>query len=157
MPGKQFEKGNTLGNRFSSTNQPKKNGRKPKMYKQLKEMIGKAVGYTLEQEDYYNIIRFLMEQDLETLDRFIKVKDPKTGQNVLNPKVPIWVFNIVTAINTDVRYGRTNTVEMLFDRVFGKAVQTVQGDIITNGKQPTDEMTDEELEAEIKSLEEKLK
>lgn len=156
MPGRKFQKGNTLGNRFSSTNQPKKNGRKPKMYKQLKEMIGKAVGYTLEQEDYYNIIRFLMEQDLETLERFIKTKDAK-GKDVLNPKVPIWVINIVTAINTDVRYGRTNTVEMLFDRVFGKAVQPVQGDIVTNGKQPTDEMTDEEIEAEIAQLEEKLK
>ena len=127
------------------------------MYKQLKALIGKSIGYELEQEDYYNIIRFLMEQPLGTLDSFIKVKDSKTGQMKLNPDIPIWVINIVTAINTDVRYGRTNTVEMLFDRVFGKAVQPVQGDIITNGKQPTDEMTDEELEAEIKSLEEKLK
>lgn len=127
------------------------------MYKQLKALIGKSIGYELEQEDYYNIIRFLMEQPLGTLDSFIKVKDTKTGQMKLNPDIPIWVINIVTAINTDVRYGRTNTVEMLFDRVFGKAVQPVQGDIITNGKQPTDEMTDEELEAEIKSLEEKLK
>ena len=63
----------------------------------------------------------------------------------------------MTAINTDVRYGRTNTVEMLFDRVFGKAVQTVQGDLLNGGKQPTDDMTDEELEAEIAQLEEKLK
>lgn len=127
------------------------------MYKQLKALIGKSIGYELEQEDYYNIIRFLMEQPLGTLDSFIKVKDSKTGQMKLNPDIPIWVINIVTAINTDVRYGRTNTVEMLFDRVFGKAVQPVQGDIITNGKQPTDEMTDEELEAEIAQLEEKLK
>lgn len=126
------------------------------MYKQLKALIGKSVGFELEQEDYYNIIRFLMEQDLETLDRFIKTKNAK-GENVLNPKVPIWVINIVTAINSDVRYGRTNTVEMLFDRVFGKAVQPVQGDIVTNGRQPSDTMTDEELEAEIASIEEKLK
>lgn len=126
------------------------------MYKQLKELIGKNVGYELEQEDYYNIIRFLMEQDLGTLEAFIKVKG-KDGKDKLNPKIPIWVINIVTAINTDVRYGRTNTVEMLFDRVFGKAVQTVQGDIHTGGKQPTDEMTEEELEAEIAMLEEKLK
>lgn len=155
MPRHPFEKGNKIGNRFSSTNQPKKNGRKPKVYKQLKEMIGKAVGYELEQEDYYRIIRFLMEQDLETLNSFIKVKDSK-GKDILNPKVPIWVINIVTAINTDVRYGRTNTVEMLFDRVFGKAVQTVQGDITTNGKQASDTMTDEELEAEIAEIEAKL-
>lgn len=155
MPRHPFEKGNKIGNRFSSTNQPKKNGRKPKVYKQLKEMIGKAVGYELEQEDYYRIIRFLMEQDLETLNGFIKVKDSH-GKDILNPKVPIWVINIVTAINTDVRYGRTNTVEMLFDRVFGKAVQTVQGDITTNGKQASDTMTDEELEAEIAEIEAKL-
>lgn len=127
------------------------------MYKQLKALIGKSIGYELEQEDYYNIIRFLMEQPLGTLDSFIKVKDSKTGQMKLNPDIPIWVINIVTAINTDVRYGRTNTVEMLFDRVFGKAVQTVQGDLLNGGKQPTDDMTDEELEAEIAMLEEKLK
>lgn len=127
------------------------------MYKQLKALIGKSIGYELEQEDYYNIIRFLMEQPLGTLDSFIKVKDSKTGQMKLNPDIPIWVINIVTAINTDVRYGRTNTVEMLFDRVFGKAVQTVQGDLLNGGKQPTDDMTDEELEAEIAQLEEKLK
>ena len=48
MPGRPFEKGNTMGNRFSTTNQPrKKNGRKPKLYKQLKELIGKSVGYEL--------------------------------------------------------------------------------------------------------------
>ena len=32
-----FEKGNNIGNRFTSENQPKKNGRKPSMYKQLKQ------------------------------------------------------------------------------------------------------------------------
>ena len=47
--------------------------------------------------------------------------------------------------------------QKLFDRVFGKAVQTVQGDLLNGGKQPTDDMTDEELEAEIAMLEEKLK
>ena len=156
MPGRPFEKGNTMGNRFSTTNQPrKKNGRKPKLYKQLKELIGKSVGYELEQEDFNNIIRCLMESDLETLEKLIKVKDPKTGQDKLNPKVPMWVANIVTAMNTDVRYGRTDTLEMLLERVFGKAVQPVQGDILTHQK--ADEMTEVELEAEIASIDAKLK
>lgn len=156
MAGKQFEKGNKLGNRFSSTNQPKNRGRKPKLYKQLKELIGKQVGYELEEKDFHDVIRFLMESDLATLERAIKVKDAK-GNNVLNPKLPMWVANVITAMNTDVRYGRTNTLEMLFDRIFGKAVQPLQGDIVTGGRQPTDDMTDEELEAEIAAIEEKLK
>lgn len=42
-----FEKGNNIGNRFTSENQPKKNGRKPSMYKQLKELTGKKVDYEL--------------------------------------------------------------------------------------------------------------
>ena len=96
-----------------------------------------------------------MESDLETLEKLIKVKDPKTGQDKLNPKVPMWVANIVTAMNTDVRYGRTDTLEMLLERVFGKAVQPVQGDILTHQK--ADEMTEDELEAEIASIDAKLK
>ena len=47
-----FEKGNNIGNRFTSENQPKKNGRKPSMYKQLKELTGKKVDYELSKEDY---------------------------------------------------------------------------------------------------------
>ncbi len=146
-----FQKGNKLGNRFSSTNQPKrKNGRKPKVYNQLKKLVGESVGFELEAEDYNNIIRFLMECDLEKLEKLIK-----TDTNKLNPKVPMWVANIVTAMNSDVRYGRTDTLEMLLDRVFGKAVQPVQGDIYT--RQDAEEMTEEELEAEIASIDEKLK
>ena len=52
-----FEKGNTQGNRFSSDNQPKKNGRKPSLYKQLKELTGKKVDYELSKEDYFKTIR----------------------------------------------------------------------------------------------------
>ena len=123
------EKGNTLGNRFTSENQPKKNGRRPSLYKQLKKLTGKTVGFELDKEDYYSIIRFLMEQDSETLEKLIVTVDPATGKKIMNPKTPIWVVSICSAINADAKYGRTNTVEMVFDRVFGKAVQPVTGDI----------------------------
>lgn len=149
-----FEKGNTLGNRFSSTNQPKKNGRKPSLYKQLKKMTGKTVGYEMEKEDYYNVIRFLMEQNSETLEKLVTVVDPVTGKKTLNPKTPIWVVNIVSAINTDAKFGRTNTVEMLFDRVFGKSVENVNATVTEFGN--TEAMTDEELTAEIARLEAQL-
>lgn len=125
-----FEKGNTLGNRFTSENQPKrKNGRKPSLYKQLKEMTGKKVGYELEKEDFFNIIRFVMEQDSETLEGLITIDNPRTGGKMLNPKTPVWLVSIVSAINADAKYGRTTTVEMVFDRIFGKSVQPIEGGI----------------------------
>ncbi len=126
-----FEKGNTYGHRFTSENQPSKknSGRKPSLYKQLKKLTGRSVGYELEKEDYYNIIRFLMEQDNDTLEKLVTYTDPKTGKKSMNPKCPIWVVSVVSAINADARFGRTNTVEMVFDRVFGKAVQPISGNL----------------------------
>ena len=47
----------------------------------------------------------------------------------LMSKTPLWVLNVISAINTDIRYGRTSTVEMLFDRVFGKPTQAVESDV----------------------------
>lgn len=153
-----FEKGNTLGNRFSSNNQPKKkNGRKPSLYKQLKELTGKKVGFEMEQEDFYNVIRFLLEQDLETLEAMLIVSDAKTGKKALNPKTPSWVLTIVSAITADAKIGRTNTVEMLFDRVFGKAVQTINGNVINTNIPAADDMTDEEIDAELARIEAQLK
>ena len=55
------------------------------------------------------------------------------------------------------RYGRTSTIEMLFDRVFGKATQTIEGEINTNVN-PVDlsVLTTEEL-LQYNALLEKIK
>lgn len=45
---------------------------------------------------------------------------------------PIWVCNIISAIFSDIRFGRTSTVEMIFDRIFGKSTQPIEGDINAN-------------------------
>lgn len=110
--------------RFSSENQPKRNGRKPRLYKQLKAMIGQSVGHELEKEDYFNIIRFIMERTPNELELLLK---DASGQP--NKDTPIWVLNIISAINTDIRFGRTSTIEMIFDRVFGKACQPIEGEL----------------------------
>lgn len=119
-----FEKGNKSGNRFTSENQPANRGRKPKLYKQLKSMIGQNVGHELEKEDYFNVIRFLMERSPHELERLVK---DANGQP--NKDTPIWVLNIVSAINSDIRYGRTSTIEMIFDRIFGKAAQPIESEV----------------------------
>lgn len=120
----RFEKGNSYGRRFSSENQPKKNGRKPSLYKQIRKLTGKSVGHEMGREDYFAVIRFLMEQDVETLRNLSKGADGKAA-----PGVPIWVLNIISAINTDVRYGRTTTLDSIFDRIFGKATQPIEGSV----------------------------
>ena len=87
-----FEKGNNIGNRFTSENQPKKNGRKPSMYKQLKELTGKKVDYELSKEDYYKTIRFLLERSKGELNKIM------ADANREDSTTPIWVCNIISAI-----------------------------------------------------------
>lgn len=123
-----FEKGNKEGKKFSSENQPQNRGRKPSIYKKLKAITSKKVGYELEKEDYFNVIRWVMEQNAGTLEVLIK---DKAGRP--NKDTPLWLINIISAINADIRYGRTTTVEMIFDRVFGKATQPIEGEMqVTN-------------------------
>lgn len=149
-----FEKGNNKGNRFSSDNQPKNPGRKPSVYKYIRDITGKKVAPEMSKEDYYKIIRFLMESTPEELEGLVMGKDKKP-----NKKTPIWVLNVVSAINSDIRYGRTSTVEMLFDRVFGKATQPIEGDLnaqVTNNSIDLSALTTEEL-LQYNSLLEKIK
>jgi hypothetical protein len=119
-----FEKGNKVGNRFTSDNQPKNSGRKPALYKKLKELTGKKVDYELSKEDYYKVIRYLMERTPGELKKILEnAKDDTNGST------PVWVINVISAINSDIRYGRTTTIDSIFDRLFGKASQPIEGDI----------------------------
>jgi hypothetical protein len=149
-----FEKGNKVGRQFTSENQPQNRGRKPSVYKYIKDITGKKVSPEMSKEDYYKVIRFLMESTPEELEGLVTGKDKKP-----NKKTPIWVLNIVSAINSDIRYGRTSTVEMLFDRVFGKATQLIEGDLnaqVTNNGMDLSALTTEEL-LQYNSLLEKIK
>ncbi|MEG2120465.1 MAG: hypothetical protein RRZ64_00225 [Rikenellaceae bacterium] len=119
-----FEKGNNIGKQFSSDNQPKKNGRKPSLYKQLKDLTGKRVEYEMSKEDYFKVIRYLMERTPGELKKILEdAKDEEKGTT------PVWVINIISAINSDIRYGRTSTMDMIFDRLFGRSTQPIEGEI----------------------------
>ncbi len=132
-----FEKGNTIGMeyRFTSTNQPSKRGRKPSLYKKIREITGKTVKHEMTREDYYDVIKYLMEQTPEQLKAFVGVgEDDGNGgkKTMFDAKIPVWMMNIITAILSDVRYGRTTTLDGLFDRMFGKAIQPIEGDLNSN-------------------------
>lgn len=138
-----FPKGHKFGNRFTSENQPAHAGRKPSVYKYIKDITGKKIAPEMSKEDYFKVIRFLMESTPETLEGLAKDKDGNP-----NKKTPIWVLNVISAINSDVRYGRTSTVELLFDRVFGKATQPIESDVkaqVSNLGMDFSALTTEEL------------
>ena len=109
-----FEKGNKFGNRFSSTCQPKKNGRKPRLYTIARKSYG------IDVAEFRDVVLYLMQctkKELETV-----MNDEKT---------PIWVVNIARAISKDAGFGRLSVLLELLDRVFGKPSQAV--DVTSNG------------------------
>lgn len=109
-----FEKGNKFGNRFSSTYQPKKNGRKPRLYTIARKSYG------IDVAEFRDVVLYLMQctkKELETV-----MNDEKT---------PIWVVNIARAISKDAGFGRLSVLPELLDRVFGKPSQAV--DVTSNG------------------------
>ena len=135
-----YEKGNNYGKRFSSTYQPKvrTGGRKPSIYKQLKKLIGKQVGFELEEEDYHNLLRSVAELTPNDVRRIQTDRE----------NIPIWLTNILSAINTDTRNGNAKTVEMILERVFGKSKETKEVNVsgtIDTITQNLDALSTEEL------------
>ena len=54
--------------RFSRTNQPKRNGRKPSTYALIKKLFGTDAEAELSKEDYYKLIAYLLERPIEPKD-----------------------------------------------------------------------------------------
>lgn len=104
------------GNRFSSTNQPENRGRKPSLYKHIKTLIGTDAEVELSREDFFKLIQFLLEQPADNLKKIAESRN-----------TPIWIIGMIQAIIKDTRDGRTNTINSLFDRLFGKASQPITG------------------------------
>lgn len=134
-----FPPGYVSPSKFSSTNQPKKNGRKPALYKQLGEIIGETVKLKLSREDFIHTQQWLLERDKSELERIAK-----------NPKTPIFIMNMITAIGADVKGGNMATIEKTYERIFGKPKQTSEIEInsqnnTTHNFNLTD-LSDQELE-----------
>lgn len=123
----RFEKGNKQGNRFTSENQPKRKGRgKLSVLNYIRQTTGKRVDPQSSKEEILKVIQHIYESSPSELEPLIKDPNDPTKPNA---NTPMWVLNVIAAINTDMRYGRTSTIEMLFDRVFGKATQPIEADV----------------------------
>ena len=106
---KGFQPGNRYGSLFSSNRQPKRNGRKPSLYKRIN-----LPGEELSKEDFAHLMLSLLECSVEQLDKIRKeCKQPGS-------KIPVWVANLIAAIFSDIRRGRIDSFRWVLDRSFGK-------------------------------------
>lgn len=137
----KFGIGNKAGRLFTSDRQPKQNGRKKSLYKSLTRQV------ELSREDFMFVIRYLVERTPNELEGLIKDKSGK-----LNKETPVWIINIISAINTDIKRGQFKTLNILFDRMFGKPTMSVEAGVSQSNSIPLKSMTDEDMEKEINQI-----
>jgi hypothetical protein len=113
-----FQKGYKGGQLFTPEHQPKKNGRKPALYKQLAAMVGKQVNLTLSKDDFVKIQHWLLERTKAELKDIIR-----------DPQTPIFMSSLIAAIIGDMNSGSYATVERTYDRLFGRAVQPIEATV----------------------------
>ena len=104
------------GNRFSSTNQPKHNGWKPKLYNLAKK------GYNLGIDEFRDVVAWLMQLSTDEVLAMTKEKD-----------TPIWILTICRALVKSANDGKTATLNELTEKLWGKPSQKV--DVTTNGRE----------------------
>lgn len=97
---------------------------------------------TINKTDYYRILQLILSGNKEYITNLAQRED-----------LPVSLLCIIKAIKTDIEEGTTKTVDSLLDRIFGKRTEITGAD----GKPliPQAEKTLEEIEAEIKRLQEK--
>lgn len=117
-----FQKGNKYGNRFSKENQPANNtGRRPKLYSSIKKIIGTEFGHELAESDYKDIMRGILEMPIDKMQALVRSKEKDAnGKYKPNPETPVWVQILVSHINNSIRHGKSDALEFVLDRVFGK-------------------------------------
>lgn len=103
------------GNRFSSTNQPKNRGRKPKLYSVAKKV------YHITNEEWCDVALYLMQCTKKEVEAI--ANDENT---------PMWVVNICRALHKDAGKGVTTTLQDIVSRLWGRPGQNV--DVTTRGE-----------------------
>lgn len=104
--------------RFSSSNQPRKRGRKPSILKKLK-----AIG--LSHEDITGL-----------LENIIMANKQEAQEMLKNPELPIMAVGYLSALIKEIQAGKSFTIEAIIDRLDGKATQKVQADATLRDAQP---------------------
>lgn len=122
-----FKKGNTHGNRFSPSNQPKKRGRKTNIFAQLKKDVEGELGCKVADIDVNSILAMAAFGSQELHNAYLKGEDGKVSS-----KTPMAIMNYIRALQIQTQKGNTDAIERIFDRLYGKATQPLEGNIDTN-------------------------
>lgn len=101
-----------IATRFSSTNQPKNKGRKPRLYTIAKEV------YKCSYEDYKEGVMYLMQCTLAELKKVIEKED-----------TPIWMRNVARALCKDTSTGDMRATEELVSRIWGRPKAVVEAEV----------------------------
>ena len=104
--------------RFSSSNQPRKRGRKPSILKKLK-----AIG--LSHDDITGL-----------LENIIMANKQEAQEMLKDPELPIMAVGYLSALIKEIQAGKSLTIEAIIDRLDGKATQKVQAETTLRDAQP---------------------
>lgn len=110
----RFIKGSKSGAGFTSTRQPRNNGRKKSRFKQILGDLADK-GEPLSREDLEKTILHLYSLNVEELKAVAHDKN-----------APIALIMVASAIIGDIDNKATTNADKLFDRVFGRATHTVE-------------------------------
>lgn len=137
----KFKKNNKIGYRFSATYQPRKRGRKPNRFAQLKADVEKFLGCEISEADVDVICAFAAFASPEMQKPYIM-----NEQGKVNEETPAAIINLIMAIQRQTEQGRTDTLMAIFDRLFGTPTQTMEASVTaSNGGLDFSLLTDEEL------------
>lgn len=125
--GGKFKEGNKSGNRFTSSNQPSKKGRKPSRFKEIINELDE-LGESLSLEDFNKVVKSLLTLNK---DKLVEIAQ--------NSETPIAIVIIASAIAGDIENKQLGNLDRLLDRVYGKATQKVESDINLSSKPLTKE------------------
>ena len=110
------------GKRFSSEYQPS-NYRKQRLFTKIACMLGdEKFSVTFSKKDFYDIYQTLASM---TRKELVELREDEN--------TPVFMISLINAIDKDCAEGNNKTIEMMFDRLFGKPSQTT--DITTGGKE----------------------
>lgn len=104
-----------VGKRFSTDYQPDKKGRKKsRMEAFISEWRTDIDGRLFARSEYFKLLEFLLSCNRNELDTIEQSED-----------LPVSILTVIRAIKEDLVDCNTRTIEMLIDRIHGRAAQPI--------------------------------
>lgn len=111
-----LQKGHKIGNRFSRENQPRNPGRKPSRLNEFSKAFNLIdEDRKISKEDTFKLLEYLLSCSKADIEKMLR-----------NPDLPIAIICQIKAIVDDLSRGKCETVFKLYDRLYGKTIQSME-------------------------------